>query len=209
MVDNASVNLVDPNGLSPFSILAKQIAKQGIKKGMREFAEKQVTKRLSKYMNKKAAKEFREELEGILDTLDSEWWELCIEFIPAVGDLYGGGKLALKVRDAYKKIQDLENKFVGKISDSLSGDVRKQLMDRTRKKNVKDARRDSDALDNITGSTNPHKGLDGAHGDSVSTTPSRAGDPRNIEFKSRDDHFQDHGNNWRTPTTSSGDIYRN
>ena len=200
---------VDPTGLSPFSVLAKQIAKQGIKQGLKSFAKKIARQRL-KQMTKKEAKEFARELAEILDTLDSSWWEVCLEFVPVAGDLYGGGKLAIKVRKAYDKLQDLENKFVGKISNRLKGDKRKKFLDNKRRQGVRDARRDTDARNRQLGTNDQHRGLEGHHRDNVGSRPDRASDPRNIEFMDRNDHLEAHGGNFRNDTSSGGtNINRN
>ena len=49
------VVMVDPDGNSAISILAKRVLKQGIKKGIREYAEKNIKSRLQKYMSKDIA----------------------------------------------------------------------------------------------------------------------------------------------------------
>ena len=182
--------------------------KVGIKKGMREFAEKQIKNRLTK-MTKKEAKEFMKDLEDILNTLDSSWWEICLEFIPVAGDIYGAGKLAVKVRKAYSRLQDLENKMVGKIAKRLKGKNRKKFMNNKRSQGVGDAKKDIDAKNIHTGSKDSYKGKQGHHGDNVATTPERASDPRNIDFQTPEEHLKSHGGDWKNPTKSKGDIHRN
>jgi RHS repeat-associated protein len=209
-VYNESLNWVDPYGDSPFSVMAKFMVKKGIKEGLKEFAERQVKKRFQKYMKEKTKKEFAEELEGILSSLDSTWWEICIELSPVLGDFYGGGKLALKARDAYDQLQDLENKYVEKIYDSLPKSQREKFMASMRRAGVRDARVDTKTLDKVTGSATNIKGKQGHHMDNVKSTPGRASDPRNIDFQTPSEHLDSHEGNWRNDTSSNGvNIYRN
>ncbi|MGH7719355.1 MAG: RHS repeat-associated core domain-containing protein [Gemmatimonadaceae bacterium] len=44
------------------------------------------------------------------------------------------------------------------------------------------------------------KGYEGHHRNSVAAHTDQAGDPDNIEFLMRDEHFRAHGGNWRNPT---------
>ena len=179
---------------------------------MKEFAEKQIQRRLQKHLTKKELKEFSKELADILSSLDSSWWEVCIELIPAIGDLYGTGRLAQKIRRAYDKLQNLENKMVGKVSRRLkrSKAKRDKFMKSMRGNGVRDARRDVKEMNKQLGTKARYKGRQGHHMDSVSLNPERASDPRNIEFLSKKEHLKRHGGDWRSPTSSGGrDIHRN
>jgi RHS repeat-associated protein len=209
-VNGNPLSLTDPNGLSPFSALAKYLVKQGMKGGMRKFAKQKIQKRLWGHMNAQQRKQFLKDLEKILDTLDSSWWETCIDLIPGVGDLYGAGKLAQKARKLYDLMQDLENRYVGKIAKSL-GDTPagKSFMKKMRRAGVNDAKTDTRNKNKQLGTNDQYKGKDGHHGDSVADNPDRASDPRNIDFMNRQDHFQCHNCNWQNQTSSPGNIYRN
>ncbi len=206
---NDCINRVDLFGLSPFSALAKQLAKLGLKKGMREFVEKNIKKRLQKHLTKDELKELAQKVEEILSTLDSSWWEVCIDVVPVIGDLYGTGKFAMKARNAFNKLQDLENQFVGKVSERLQRDARakKEFTDKMRGKGVDDAKKDIKEQRRQMGTNEETEGRQGHHMDSVQTTPERMTDLRNIEFP--EDHLEKHDGNWRNPTKSSGDIHRN
>ncbi len=209
-VYNDPMNWVDPYGDSPFSVMAKFMVKKGLIKGLKEFAEKKIKQRLKQYMTNKTKKEFAQDLVDILGTLDSAWWEICIEFFPVIGDVYGTGKFALKARKAYDKMQDLENKYVKKIYDSLPKSKRKDFMNEMRQRGVYGAKVDTKAYDDVTGSVTDIKGKHGHHTDSVSSHPERASDPRGIDWKSPTDHLKEHGGNWQNPTSSGGkNNYRN
>ncbi len=112
-------NIEDPYGQSPFSILAKHLVKLGLRKGMKEFAEKELKDYFKKKLSKKAMQKLGDDIVAILDTLDSAWWEICIEFVPVAGDLYGGGRLAVKANKAWEKLDKLKKKF--KAIEKLEG----------------------------------------------------------------------------------------
>lgn len=181
--NNNPYKFVDPDGNSPISILAKQIAKKGVKEGIEQFGEKQA-KRLGRYMNESQRKEFANDLAEVIGSLDSSPLEVVIELIPVAGDLYGTAKFGKQVSNAYDKMQNLENKWVQKMFDSLPPDERKKFMDSMRNAGVRDARRDQEI---ISGS-----GLEGHHKLWVSKEPSQASDPRNIEFLTPDAHRDIH-----------------
>ncbi|MBL9075940.1 MAG: hypothetical protein JNL08_00470 [Planctomycetes bacterium] len=206
---NNPTTWADPLGESPFSMLAKAIAKQGLKKGMKEFAEKYIENSFKKYLTKNELKEMASEIADILDSLDSSWWEWCLEVIPVVGDLYGGGKLAVKAREAYNRLQDLENRLADKIAKKLKGKERDDFLRRERGAGVREARQDADMNNRVNGANEEHKGLEGHHGDSVHDHPERAGDPRNIEFQDRATHQQSHGGNFQNQTHSGTMVNRN
>lgn len=203
------VNLTDPNGKSPVSVLIKQVAKVGLKKGLKHFGEKVIKRRLGRYMTKKHAKEFASDLADVLGTLDSSWWEIALEFVPVVGDLYGAGKFAKKIAKAYDKLQDLENKWIGKIADGLPKAQRDKFIENMRKLGVSDAKKDIDARKLQTGKVEVYKGKQGHHRTSVSADPSKAADPRGIEFASRRAHLKRHRGNFRNRTRSSVQRRRN
>lgn len=176
---------VDPDGNSPVSIFVKQVAKHGAKKGLKNFGEKRIKRRLSRYMNKSQSNEFAQDLSDILDTLNSSWVDIAIELTPGVGDIYGGAKFAKQLKDAYGKLQDLENKWVQKIIDSKSPEERKKFITSMRNAGVRDAKKDQ-------GIAKTGSGLEGHHKTWVSQDPSKASDPRNIEFLSPSDHQAKH-----------------
>jgi len=145
-------------------------------------------------------KKLASEIDEIIDSVDNSWWEWCIEFTPGVGDLYGGGKLALKAREAHNKLQDLENRVAGDIAKKLKGKDRDDFLNRERRAGVREAHQDARENNRRTGAGERHKGLEGHHGDSVEAHPDRAGDPRDIDFESRGKHLQSHGGNFQNPT---------
>ncbi len=199
---NNPVKFVDPDGKSPFSAFAKAIIKVGIKKAMKEFAENQIQKRLQKYMSDKIGKQFLKDLGDVLSELDSEWWEVLIEVTPVIGDFYGTSKFAIKVKKTYNKLQDLENKYVEKIYESLPPELKKEFKKIMRNKGVSDARRDQKAgyRDDVVEEkyVRSKKGdsfeerVEGHHKESVSENPDKMTDPRNIEFMKNKDHKKVH-----------------
>lgn len=204
-VSNNPIMLIDPDGMSPISVFVKQIAKYGIKKGMKEFATQQIQNRFKNYMSKGFQKQFQKDLEIVLDGLDSEWWETAIELIPVAGDIYGTAKFSKKVKKAYDQLQDLENKYMGKIYESLPKEARAKFKKAMRDKGVSDARRDQKAgyRDNYneetyvkTKKSDPIENrIEGHHLEEVSTNPDKMGDPRNIRFKTHNDHKEIHKKN--------------
>lgn len=182
--NNNPYAFIDPDGRSPISVLAKQIAKQGFKEGIKRFGQRQ-TKRLGRYMNKDQRAEFASDLADVIGSLDSSPIEIAIELIPVAGDAYGAAKFGKQVSNAFDKMQDLENKWVQKIFDSLPPSQRKKFMNAMRNAGVRDAKKDQ-------GVSNAGSGLEGHHKSWVSRDPSRASDPRNIEFLTPDAHKNKH-----------------
>ena len=85
---------VDPDGESPFSILAKQIAKAGLKKATKELIEAAFKKRMANYMGNKWARQMADDALTAIDMATGQsWWEYALERVPVVGDAYGGYKL--------------------------------------------------------------------------------------------------------------------
>ncbi|WP_223302325.1 hypothetical protein [Flavobacterium branchiophilum] len=201
------INYIEPDGCSPISVLAKMLLKVGAKKAIKEFAEKQIKNRLKKYLNqlgkkqfKKFGKEFAEDLDDIMDTLDPEWWETAIEFVPVAGDVYGASKFGIKVAKAYEKLQNLENKYIEKIGDLLPVSIKDKFTKEMRNKGVSDARRDQKAgarndfpdgeeIYVKTKKDDPIENrIEGHHLESVKENKSKMTDPRNIRFKTYTDH---------------------
>lgn len=180
----------DPDGNSPISVLAKQIAKVGLQHGMKNFVEKNIQRRLNHYMSDKMKKEFAEDVVDVMDSLDSSPLEIAIEMIPGVGDLYGAAKFGKKTALAFKKLQDIENKYVEQIAKSLPKDQRAKFMKSMRNAGVNDARKD-----NVGGGYASGKDLEGHHVDYVKDNPGKASDPSNIEFMTKKDHIQLHKEN--------------
>lgn len=182
--NNNPYKYVDPDGRSPISVLAKQIAKKGFKEGINKFGEKQ-KKRLGRHMSKGQRKEFAEDMADVLGTLDSSAWEIALELIPVAGDIYGATKFGKQIALAFQKMQNLENKWVQKIYDSLPDAERKKFMKSMRNMGVYDAKIDQ-------GIAKTGSGLEGHHKKWVSRDPSRASDPRNIEFLTPEEHRARH-----------------
>ena len=76
-----------------------------------------------------------------------------------------------------------------------------------RRAGVRDARKDTDAMNDALGTNATHKGKPGHHRTSVSADERMASDPRNVEFP--DDHLAKHGGDYRTRTYEPNDVYRN
>jgi RHS repeat-associated protein len=190
---------IDPDGASPISVLLKQMLKVGAKKGLKEFGERQIKARLQGYAKmmgekqfKKFGQEFAKDLDKILGELDSEWWETAIELIPVAGDAYGGTQFAIKLKRAYDKLQDLENKYVDQIYRSLPASLREKFKAKMRRKGVADAKKDQMAgarTDKKFEDESIYKKgkygdrssqIDGHHIEDVLNNPSMMSDPRNI-----------------------------
>ena len=62
----------------------------------------------------KCAKQFAKDADDVMGTLDNSWWENALELVPVAGDIYGSTKFVKQVTKAYDKLQDLENKYVGR-----------------------------------------------------------------------------------------------
>jgi RHS repeat-associated protein len=191
---NNPVNLVDPDGNSPISVLAKQIVKQGIKEGLKTYANKQIKGRLSRYMTKDMSKQFKKDLDDVLGSLDSSWWEVGLELVPVAGDLYGATKFGKKIAGAHKKLQALENKYVGEIADKLKNTpAGKKFKKNMRNAGVRDARKDqSEGVDGLGIKYEKGQGIEGHHKELVSENPSRMSDPSNLEFMKKEDHIKVH-----------------
>jgi RHS repeat-associated protein len=118
------VSKIDPDGNSPVSVVVKQGVKAAAKKAIKEFVEKQIKDRLKKYMSKQFAKQFAKDADAILDTMDSEWWEIGIEFIPVAGDIYGVGSFGKKLNKTWDRVKVLEKK-VHLVSTAASKALKK------------------------------------------------------------------------------------
>ena len=124
---NNPAGLVDEEGKSPISVFAKYMAKQGVKSQMKKYVKNSIQRRLEKYMSKDMMKQFIQDVDDVTSMLDNTWQENLIEMIPIAGDIYGLGKFGQKIAVAYEKLQDLENKYVGKIYNSLSDKAKKDF----------------------------------------------------------------------------------
>ena len=144
------------------------------------------------------------------DSLDSTWWEWRVEVTPGIGDLYGGGKLAIKAREAYNKLQNLENRFVGKITSRLKVKNRDRFVRNKRRNGGSDAKKGIRERNRQLGTKEDTRGKGGHHMDSVKDNPDRMTVPRNVDFLSRKDHLDAHGGKFGNSTSSNGvEIHRN
>ena len=191
---NNPVMLVDPDGNSPLSALIKVTAKQGVKAGIKTYVKNNIEYRLKNYMSDKMLKQFAKDVDDVMGTLDNSWWETALELVPVAGDIYGGSKFAKQMTTAYNKLQDLENKYVGKIAKSLPDKERKKFIKNMRSKGVADARKDQTKGLPHGGDVKYEKGkgIDGHHSDKVSENPDKMTDPRNIKFMKQEDHIKYH-----------------
>ena len=193
---NNPVNLMDPDGESPASVVIKQLAKLGVKKGFRKQANILINRRLGKYMSRNLREKFDADLTKVIDTLDDSWWEIGIELIPVVGDIYGASKSAKRLKAAYNKFQDLENKYVKKIADSLSGAEKKRFIKNMRRNGVRDSKIDHEYMGK------PYeKRMRGHHDYEAQNYPGKTTDPRNIRPMNGGEHLDvGHGGNFRNPS---------
>lgn len=192
---NNPIRFIDPDGESPISALAKFMAKKSLREGIKDFAKKRIQKRLEKHMSKKMAKEFQKDLGQALSEIDtmlqSHPAELVFELVPIAGDLYGGAKFAVQTKKAFDKLQDLENKYVGKIYDSLEGEAKKKFKRNMRRNGVRDAVKDQKA--GVKNGDTYQKGkVDGHHTQKVEHHPDKMADPRNIEMMTKERHKEYH-----------------
>ena len=186
---------VDQEGESPISVFAKYAAKAGLKTAAKKFVKQNIEKRLGNYMSKNMMKQFAKDVDQIVDILDDSPLELALEFIPVFGDIYGASKFGKKIATVYKKLQDLENKYVKKIDKSLEKDVKAQkaFREKMRSKGVRDARRDQAKGVDVDGvKYEKGKNVDGHHKESVSKHPEKMTDPRNVKFMKEEDHIKYH-----------------
>ena len=191
---NNPVNNFDPDGNSPFSVLIKYAAKKGVQTGIKTFVKQNIQHRLQNYMSKNMLKQFSKDVDDVISILDNSWWETALELIPVAGDIYGSTKFVKKLKTVYDRLQDLENKYVEKIQNSLPEKQRKQFMSRMRNLGVEDARKDQSRGLDIGGSLKyeKNKKIEGHHINSVSKHPDQATDPRNIIFMNKEDHIKYH-----------------
>ena len=192
--NNNPVKFIDPDGNSPLSALIKVAAKRGVKSGIKTYIKKNIEHRLKNYMSKDMLKQFAKDADDVMGALDNSWWETALELVPVAGDIYGGSKFAKQMTTAYNKLQDLENKYVGKIAKSLPDKERKKFIKNMRSKGVADARKDQTKGLPHGGDVKYEKGkgIDGHHSDKVSENPDKMTDPRNIEFMKQEDHIKYH-----------------
>lgn len=148
-------------------------------------------------MSKNMLKQFAKDADDVMGVLDNSWWENALELVPVVGDIYGGSKFVKQIKTVYDKLQDLENKYVGEIANSLPKKERERFIKNMRSKGVADARKDqANGLD-VGGDVKYKKGqkIDGHHKEKVSDNPDKMTDPRNIEFMKQEDHIKLHQQN--------------
>ena len=188
------VMLVDPDGNSPLSALIKIAAKKGVKAGIKTYVKNNIEHRLKNYMSKNMLKQFAKDVDEVVGALDNTWWENAFELIPVVGDIYGTSKFAKQMRTVYDKLQDLENKYVGEIYNSLPIDKQKIFVQNMRRKGVADARKDQAKGIPIGGKTKYEKGkkIHGHHRESVSLHKEKMTDPRVIDFLEEQEHINYH-----------------
>lgn len=194
---NNPVKFVDPDGESPFSALIKFAAKQGVKTGIKTYVKRNIENRLKNYMSKNMLKQFAKDVDDVIGVLDNSWWETAIEFVPVAGDIYGSAKFTKQMKTVYDRLQDIENKYVGKVTASLPKEERKKFIQRMRSKGVSDARKDQSKGLDIGGKTKyvKNQGIEGHHKNKVSDFPEEMTDPRNIQFMEKQEHIDYHKKN--------------
>ena len=139
-------------------------------------------------------KQFTKDADDIISTLDNSWWETALELVPVVGDIYGSSKFVKQLKRIYDKLQDLENKYVGEIYNSLPDDSSKRFVRNMRSKGIADARKDQAKGLDMGGVVKYEKGknIDGHHQKSVALHPDKMTDPRTIEFMEHSNHIKYH-----------------
>jgi uncharacterized protein RhaS with RHS repeats len=182
--NNNPYKYVDPDGNSPISVLAKQTAKYGIRKSLQKMGGRQM-RRLGRYMSDSQRKQFAADVADVVSSLDSSPLEIAFELIPIAGDIYGAGKFGKQVAQAYGRMQDLENKWVASIYESLPPELRKKFVNAMRNAGVRDAKVDA-------GLPRSGSGLEGHHVSPVASDKSRMSDPRNIEMLTPPEHRARH-----------------
>ena len=194
---NNPVKFVDPDGESPFSALIKFAAKQGVKTGIKTYVKRNIENRLKNYMSKNMLKQFAKDVDDVIGVLDNSWWETAIEFVPVAGDIYGSAKFTKQMKTVYDRLQDIENKYVGKVTASLPKEERKKFIQRMRSKGVADARKDQAKGLEMGGKTKyiKNKGIEGHHINKVSDFSEEMTDPRNILFMEHQEHINYHKKN--------------
>lgn len=106
--DNPICN-VDDDGDSPISFFAKRVAKSGLKKVAKEFVESAIKSRLSAYMSKKWAKQLAQDaLDAVSLATSQFWWEVALEFVPVVGDIYSAAQLGKQGYHTWKIVHKFE-----------------------------------------------------------------------------------------------------
>ena len=194
---NNPIRFVDTDGNSPFSVLIKFVVKKEVQAGIKIFIKRNIQNRLQKYMSKNILKQFVKDADDVISILDNSLLENIAELTPVVGDIYGSAKFVNKLRKVYDKLQDLENKYVDKIQNSLPKTQRKHFIERMRRLGVEDARKDQ--LKELGHGGNlkyeKNKGIDGHHKESVLLHPDKMTDPRNIKFMNKKDHIKYHQKN--------------
>ncbi len=106
--DNPICN-VDDDGDSPISFFAKRVAKSGLKKVAKEFVESAIKSRLSAYMSKKWAKQLAQDaLDAVSLATSQSWWEVALEFVPVVGDVYSAAQLGKQGYHTWKIVHKFE-----------------------------------------------------------------------------------------------------
>ena len=101
---------VDDDGESPISFFAKRVAKKGLKKAATEFIESAIKSRLSAYMSKKWAKQLAQDaLDAVSLATSQSWWEVALEFVPVIGDVYSAAQLGKQGYHTWKIVQRFES----------------------------------------------------------------------------------------------------
>jgi hypothetical protein len=92
------------------SFALKMGAKKASKGMLKNFIKTQIKTRIKKLTDKKLAKEFLQEADDILSMLDDPWWVTAIGFVPIVGDAFDLVHVPMKIRQALRRADHLEDK---------------------------------------------------------------------------------------------------
>jgi RHS repeat-associated protein len=109
-VDQNPTLFWDPDGNSPFSIIAKEAGKRGIKKVVKEYIESRIKTQLKRLGDRKFQKAVLDDAADILDSFSDPWYMTAIELVPVVGDAVGAARFYKKYQKAFDRLERLERK---------------------------------------------------------------------------------------------------
>ena len=95
---------------SPISWLIKKGVKKAAIWRIKKFIRNEIKSKINKLALKNLAKKFAEEADSIIGILNDPWWVTVIEFIPIIGDIYGGARITKQLYKVWDKTKDLERR---------------------------------------------------------------------------------------------------
>ena len=120
---NNPLNLVDPDGNSPISIVIKFSSKKALVQTAKTVVKSTIKNRLKAYTSQKWALQLTEDALTAIDVATGQaWWEYALEFVPLVGDGYGVAKISIQGSKVWKIVNRIENRI--KAIESALGGIR-------------------------------------------------------------------------------------